>query len=94
MVINTGLTDEQLEAIIKALNSKIKGCSACGAQSMWAPITDGIVALPMMHMPFRTVPCVAIFCQNCGHVQLHNVFTLGLDRMLGVPRNEGGPRKP
>jgi hypothetical protein len=32
----------------------------------------------------RGLPCIAIICQNCGHLQFHSVIQLGLGAVLGV----------
>ncbi len=34
--------------------------------------------------PPRTLPCIALMCSNCGHLQFYSVLQLGLGVALGV----------
>src|ERR1700735_3371807 len=95
---NSGFTAEQQRQIIEALNRKIRGCSACGLNSTWRLVTEGIINMPVSPpLPFQAfpptyygtfpsqgLPCVGLICTNCGHFQFHSVIQLGLGHVLGV----------
>jgi hypothetical protein len=96
----TGFTEDQQRQILAALNNKkIRGCSACGLTRTWELITEGIINLPVGSAglpggsyqyyaapiyPNRGMPCIGLMCKNCGHLQLHSVFQLGLGTVLGL----------
>jgi hypothetical protein len=47
----------------------------------------GSYALPAFAPPTfqgRNLPCIALLCSNCGHLQFHSVLQLGLGAVLGV----------
>lgn len=99
MQMMSGFTVEQQQKIVEALNTKLRNCSACGMQKTYQLVTEGLINLsvtsPIWYpsnamyyqapiYPNRGLPCVAVMCTNCGHLQLHSVFQLGLGAVLGL----------
>ena len=73
---------EQTKEIVEILNSKIRGCQACGQQGSWRLMFDALFV--PLRGGVQSLPCVVLICQNCGNTQLHHVFTLGLGPLLGI----------
>jgi len=70
-------------------------CPACGKPKTLVLVRDGTLAVPLLSDPVGSgLPVVAFICSNCGNVQLHHVFRLGLGSLLGVqvipPEKERG----
>ena len=79
------LTPEQQRTIATLLNEKLRPCAACGVPKTWNLVSEGIVYAPLQAvLSSQALPCVALVCSNCGHMQLHHVFTLGLGPLLGI----------
>jgi hypothetical protein len=80
------LTLEQSKKITEAIGAKAPNlkCPACGhlAFGIEQEISYVLVGPPIA----RVAPCVMVTCQNCGHVLLFNVFTLGVADMLGIKK--------
>jgi hypothetical protein len=86
------LTPEQRAGITEVLNHKIRGCSSCGLNGTFQLVNEGVLLVPLGEvLSGRAVPVVALICSNCGYVQMHHVFKLGLGPLLGiVPAPDGG----
>jgi hypothetical protein len=97
---SVGFTADQQRKILEVLNGKkIRPCAACGLKQTWQLVNDGVVNLPVNRPHLsgadvqayvtpmfsnRGLPCIALMCLNCGNVQLHSVFQLGLGPVLGL----------
>ena len=85
------LTYEQRKAITVALRAKMRACSSCGAGDSWV-LVDKFHLLNLTGEPSTiippdaTIPCVVLYCKECGLVHLYNIHQLpGLGEKLGVP---------
>lgn len=86
------LTPEQQQRILAVFQRRTRipeagACPLCRHKA-WT-VADGIINLnigatssdPLF--PVAVVPCVALVCGNCGHTELLNLFTLGLEDIAG-----------
>lgn len=85
------MTEYQYGRVAETLGPKLKACPACGEVGRWI-LLDGFLLVPVHSTPRTTVladsviPTVMVSCTNCGLIQPHNVHTLGLSEVLGIPK--------
>ena len=99
------LTTEQQQRILSVFQQRTQAlfagdCPLCRHKA-WT-IADGIINLPIGArqnnpayvpvFPDTIMPCVALVCGNCGHTELLNLFSLGLEDLAGYApaRASGG----
>lgn len=96
------LTHEQQQRILAAVQDRTQAfragsCPLCRAKA-WT-VADGIVRLNLGAVygdplfPASVMPCIALVCGNCGHTELLNLFSLGLEDIAGyAPARASGDR--
>lgn len=83
-------TPHQDQKIRDSLGPKLRACPVCGLEGTWI-LYDKYHLLQLQSVPTTmvypesVVPCVVIFCKNCGNVQMHSVHALGIAEVLGIP---------
>ena len=98
------LSTEQQQRILAVLEQRTQASSAgkCPLchQLAWT-VVDGIINLNISDggnrlglrpvYPDTVMPSIAIVCGNCGHTELLNLFSLGLEDIAGyVPARASG----
>src|SRR3972149_4626219 len=90
-------TPKEQQRILSVIRSRVPalhGCAVCGHPN-WT-LADGIVAFAIQETPGvftiggRTLPCVAIICNNCGNTHFLNVLVLGIGD-LAEPKSLAQP---
>lgn len=96
------LTPGQQQRILAAVQERTHAlfagaCPLCRHQA-WT-VADGIIRLNIGAVysdpifPASIMPCVALVCGNCGHTELLNLFSLGLQDIAGfAPARASGDR--
>jgi hypothetical protein len=96
-------TDEELEEINRAIREhapQFNKCPLCSTDN-WS-VAPGFVALTIQ--PQRTsgsvllagghnLPNLAFSCNTCGYTILMNVYTLGLEKLVGLVRRTEPPKE-
>ena len=89
------LSREQSEGVREALGKRgvPRRCSACG-KDKWS-LSPELTLLQQLAtdkaLPLGTgQPCISLHCDNCGNVQVFNVFMLGVAGLFGMNPKSGG----
>jgi hypothetical protein len=84
------MTPYQLERAHEALSGKVHACPSCRVPETFV-VSDKFFMMGMHESPTTTtpasnvMPCLALICNNCGLIQIHNVHVLGLAEVMGIP---------